>query len=85
MTDAIDTLQILRLVGINWTVTNTDLLNKIIKMNSSMLAGSVHIAGQARQRELDSYANAWSDLSVTYDGIITQYKLTFMNSDGIPI
>lgn len=85
VTDAIDTLQILRLVGINWTVTNTDLLNKIIKMNSSMLAGSVHIAGQARQRELDSYANAWSDLAVTYDGIITQYKLTFMNSDGTPI
>lgn len=85
VTDAIDTLQILRLVGINWTVTNTDLLNKIVKMNSSMLSGSVHIAGQVRQRELDSYANAWSDLVVTYDGIITQYKLTFMNSDGTPI
>lgn len=85
VTDAIDTLQILRLVGINWTVTNTDLLNKIVKMNSSMLSGSVHIAGQVRQRELDSYANAWSDLAVTYDGIITQYKLTFMNSDGTPI
>lgn len=85
VTDAIDTLQILRLVGINWTVTNTDLLNKIVKMNSSVLAGSVHIAGQVRQRELDSYANAWSDLVVTYDGIITQYKLTFMNSDGTPI
>lgn len=85
VTDAVDTLQVLRLVGISWTVTNTDLLNKIVKMNSSMLAGSVHIAGQARQRELDSYANAWSDLVVTYDGIITQYKLTFMNSDGTPI
>ena len=85
VTDAVDTLQVLRLVGINWTVTNTDLLNKIVKMNSSMLAGSVHIAGQVRQRELDSYASAWSDLVVTYDGIITQYKLTFMNSDGTPI
>ena len=85
VTDAVDTLQVLRLVGINWTVTNTDLLNKIVKMNSSMLAGSVHIAGQARQRELDSYAAAWNDLSVTYDGIITQYKLTFMNADGTPI
>ena len=85
VTDAVDTLQVLRLVGINWTVTNTDLLNKIVKMNSSMLAGSVHIAGQVRQRELDSYAAAWNDLSVTYDGIITQYKLTFMNADGTPI
>lgn len=85
VTDAVDTLQILRLVGINWTVTNTDLLNKIVKMNSSMLTGSVHIAGQVRQRELDSYAAAWNDLSVTYDGIITQYKLTFMNADGTPI
>ena len=85
VTDAVDTLQVLRLVGINWTVTNTDLLNKIIKMNSSMLTGSVHIAGQVRQRELDSYAAAWNDLSVTYDGIITQYKLTFMNADGTAI
>lgn len=85
VTDAVDTLQVLRLVGINWTVTNTDLLNKIVKMNSSMLTGSVHIAGQVRQRELDSYAAAWNDLSVTYDGIITQYKLTFMNADGTPI
>lgn len=85
VTDAVDTLQVLRLVGINWTVTNTDLLNKIVKMNSSMLAGSVHIAGQVRQRELDSYAAAWNDLLVTYDGIITQYKLTFMNADGTPI
>lgn len=85
VTDAVDTLQVLRLVGINWTVTNTDLLNRIVKMNSSMLVGSVHIAGQVRQRELDSYAAAWNDLSVTYDGIITQYKLTFMNADGTPI
>lgn len=85
VTDAVDTLQVLRLVGINWTVTNTDLLNKIVKMNSSMLTGSVHIAGQVRQRELDSYAAAWNDLSVTYDGIITQYKLTFMNADGTAI
>lgn len=83
--DAIDTLQILRLVGIDWTVTNTDLLNKILKMNSSMLAGKIHIAGQARQRELDAYASAWPDLIVTYNGIITQYKVTFMNADGTPI
>ena len=85
VTDAVDTLQVLRLVGINWTVTNTDLLNRIVKMNSSMLVGSVHIAGQVRQRELDSYAASWNDLSVTYDGIITQYKLTFMNADGTAI
>lgn len=83
--DAIDTLQILRLIGINWTVSNTDLLNKILKMNNSVLAGSVHIAGQARQRELDAYAVAWPDLKVTYNGIITQYKVTFMNADGTSI
>jgi hypothetical protein len=83
--DAIDTLQILRLVGIDWTVSNTDLLNKILKMNNSMLTGKVHIAGQARQRELDAYAAAWPDLAVTYNGIITQYKVTFMNADGTAI
>lgn len=85
VTAAINTLQILRLVGIKWTLQNTDLLNKILKMNNNYLAGSVHIAGQARQRELDAYAAAWNDLSVTYNGIITQYKVTFMNADGTPI
>lgn len=83
--DAVDTLQILRLVGIDWIVPNTDLLNSILKMNNSVLTGKVHIAGQARQRELDSYAKAWPDLTVTYNGIITQYKVTFMNADGTSI
>lgn len=83
--DAADTLQILRLIGIDWTVSNTDLLNKILKMNNNMLAGKVHIAGQTRQRELDAYAAAWPDLTVTYNGIITQYRVTFLNADGTPI
>lgn len=83
--DAIDTLQTLRLTGIDWTVTSTELLNAILKMNNNLLAGKVHIAGQARQRELDAYTAAWPDLAVTYNGIITQYKVTFMNSDGTAI
>ena len=85
VSDAIGTLQTLRLTGIDWIITSTDLLNAILKMNNSMLTGKVHIAGQARQRELDSYAKAWPDLIVTYNGIITQYKVTFMNSDGAAI
>lgn len=83
--ECINTLHVLYLYDIDWTVSNTELLNKMHNLFYSLITGKVHIAGQARQRELDSYAAAWNDLSVTYDGIITQYKLTFMNADGTPI
>ena len=83
--DAVDTLQILRLAGIDWTLTSTDLLNKILKMNSSTLIGHVYINGDVRLKELEDYAAAWNDLTVDYKDIITQYKATFLNADGTPI
>lgn len=84
--DAVDTLTELRLVGIDWTgensITNSTLLNQILKMYKSHITGKVHVAGSVRQRELDAWAAAWPDLTVTYNGIIDQYAVTFMNADG---
>lgn len=83
--EAIDTLTEVRLTGIDWILESTDMLNKILGKFKNHLAGKVHIAGGIRQRELDAYAEAWPDLVVTYNNIITQYPATFLNWDSTPI
>lgn len=82
--DATDTLQTLRLVGINWVLADTTLLNQILAMNSSYLSGSVFISGEIRNQELISYANAWHDLSVTYDpqNLVPQHLVRYVNADN---
>ena len=35
-----------------------------------------------RQQELEDYKKAWKDLDITYDTIITQYTVKFLNYDG---
>lgn len=82
--EALDTLQTLRLSGINWTLSDTTLLNQILKMNSSLLSGTVTISGAIRNQELVNYANAWPDLTVVYDpqNLVTQYLVTYVNADA---
>lgn len=84
VTDAIDTLQTIRLVGIDWTLSDTTLLNQILSKNNTYLSGSVYVSGQIRNQELISYQNAWSDLEVTYDAqnLVTQYLVTYVNADA---
>lgn len=77
-----DTLQTLRLVGIDWTVTDTSVLNAILAMNSSMLSGKVHINGPVRQYEYLGYVAAWPDLAITYESMTPQYLVQFLNYDG---
>lgn len=81
--DASDTLQTLRLVGIDWTLSDTTLLNAILKMNNTYLAGKVYVSGQVRNQELVKYAAAWKDLEVTYDpqNLVPQHLVTFVNAD----
>lgn len=82
---SIKTLTEVRLTGIDWILESTDLLNQILSKFKNHLSGKVHIAGGIRQRELDAYADAWPDLKVTYNSIITQYPATFLNWDGTPV
>ena len=50
----------------------------------SVLTGSVYVSGQIRNQELERYAAAWENLSVTYDAanLIDQYLATYVNRDG---
>ncbi len=80
-----------RIMGINWQLDNTDLLKRILAMagidkngynaTQSILTGTVHVPVM-REQELREYQEAWNDLELTYDSIIEQYKVTFVNTDG---
>lgn len=82
--DTVDTVQTLRLVGIDWVLADTTLLHQILAMNKSYLSGSVYISGQVRNQELIRYANAWNDLEVTYspENLVPQHLVTYVNADA---
>ena len=81
---AINTLQTVSLLGINWTTYGTTTLNKILEMYSSAMSGTVTITGPVRQSELDAYEEAWQDLTVIYDSqnIVPQRLVTYLNKNG---
>lgn len=80
-----------RITGIDWTLDDTTLLDKIYAMNGidkngynvpqSVLAGKVHVPVM-REKILSLYNDAWPDLEITYDTLVTQFTITFVNSDG---
>ena len=86
-----ENLNRVRITGIEWTLEDTTLLEKIYDMygidkngyniTQSVLAGKVHVP-VIRQQQLLDYQNAWSDLEITFDTVITQYPVTFKNADG---
>lgn len=83
-----------RIIGVDWTLASTDLLNKMLvlmgldesnyNVDVSVLTGSVYVSGQIRNQELERYAAAWENLSVTYNAanLIDQYLATYVNKDG---
>ena len=93
--DAESSIQYLRMIGINWILDDTDLLNKLLTVGSisdagvtgnppCVLTGSVYV-DSIRDRELAAYSAAWPDLTITYSTLITQYTVTFLNWDNSPI
>ena len=84
-------LRQVRLVGIDWTLEDTSLLERLYGLagvtntganaDQSVLTGKVHVP-VIRQQQLYDYQNAWSDLEIVADTIIEQFAVTFMNADG---
>lgn len=80
----------LRLTGISWNLDNTDLLDKLATLAgidengyntiTSVLSGDVHVPIM-REQKLAHYHEIWPDLDITYNTMITQYKVTFVNDD----
>lgn len=84
-------LRVLRLAGLNWSIEDTDILNRILSMRGvsntggeipmSVLTGDVFVP-VVRQQELSEFQKAWQDLNIKYNTLIEQYPVTFVNEDG---
>ena len=85
-------LRVLRLVGIDWSLENTDILNRILglrginntgaEIETSVLSGNVYVSNAIKQKEYEDYKAAWSDLIIDCVEITPQYSATFLNTDG---
>ena len=94
LVQAAENLTRVRIMGIDWTISSTDILNTLLALagydasstniTQSVLGGSVLITGDVRQQELDSYEEAWEDLEITYytANLVTTYLATYINADG---
>lgn len=81
----------IRITGIDWTITDTSLLDNLYKMkgidkngynvDQSVVAGKVHVP-VIKEKELADYNAAWPDLDVTYNTLVEQFSVTFVNDNG---
>ena len=87
-------MNILRLVGINWdanyNLQDSSVLDRLLSLRgidndgyetiTSVITGSFHCA-VIKQKQFESYQAAWPDLEITYNTLVTQYTVTFINQD----
>ncbi len=81
----------IRITGIDWHLEDTTLLNRLYTMkgidkngynaDQSVVAGKVHIP-TIEQKEYNDFTTAWSDLEITYNTMVLQHPVTFVNEDG---
>ncbi len=88
-------LNTVRLVGINWdssyNISDSSILERLLSLRGidndgyetlvSILSGRFH-AAIIKQKQLENYITAWHDLEISYNTLIVQYSVTFMNDDG---
>lgn len=80
-----------RIIGVNWVLDDSTLLEKIYNMagidkngyniSQSVLSGKVHVT-VVEQQKLYNYQDAWPDLEITFDTMVEQYAVTFVNDDN---
>ena len=76
-----------RLTGVDWTLENADLLERIYNMadpdglGNSQLLGKVCVA-TIKTQDLAKYNERWKDLEISYGSEITQFHVRFENPDG---
>lgn len=90
-----DKLNTVRLVGMDWNedyhIEDTAILDRLLTMRGvdndgyetliSMLSGKFH-SSVIRQQKYATYTKTWKDLDITYNTMIEQYPVTFVNYDG---
>ena len=88
-------LNTVRLIGINWdssyNISDSSILERLLTLRGvdndgyetliSILSGKFH-AAIIKQKQLENYITAWHDLEISYNTLIAQYTVTFLNDDG---
>ena len=88
-------LNIVRLVGLDWNksygIADSTVLEKLLTLRGvdndgyetlvSILAGKFYCA-VVKQKQLENYNTAWPALEISYNTLVAQYTVTFMNQDG---
>lgn len=88
-------LNTVRLIGVNWdssyNIENTSILDRLLTLRGidndgyetliSIIAGRFHSA-IVKQKQLEKYNSTWNDLEISYNTLVAQYAVTFMNKDG---
>lgn len=81
-------LRELRVTNVNWTFDDTTLLERLHDLITNVNSPEVVLSGTVTvptigEYDKQKYEEVWSDLTIIpKDGIIPQYKVTFMNEDG---
>lgn len=80
-----------RLIGIDWRLENTDLLDRLYELAGvnntggnaewSILSGTVFVP-TIKEKQLSDFNTRWPDLTVNYNTMINQFTVTFMNPDN---
>ena len=80
-----------RFIGVDWDLDSTSLLSRLYKMtgldkngynvDQSVLTGTVHVPVM-KEKELQDYKVAWSDLNITYNTLVNQFTIKFVNDNG---
>lgn len=90
-----DKLNILRLVGMDWNsdynIQDASILNRLLGIRGigndgyetlvSVLTGKFHSA-IVKQKELETFIQTWKDLDITFNTLVEQYTVKFVNDDG---
>lgn len=91
---SLGSLNRVRLVGINWTLNDTTLLNALLtkkgyadngaNYEKSVLAGRVHINATIYSDEIEDYQRYWGNsLIISANNIIERYACRFYNGDEL--
>lgn len=80
-----------RITGVNWELDDTALLERLYPMTGldengyntdhSVIEGAVHLP-IIREKQLGLYNAQWPDLNITYNTMIRQFTITFVNKNG---
>ncbi len=85
-----NSLNRLRLIGVNWTLEDDALLDRFMGMTGidgngynttqSVITGSVFVP-MVKEQKLAEYNKAWPDLQISYNTLVEQFTVTFVNDD----